>query len=706
MEQSGSLLRVIGEGGAACLSAGCGMSAIGVFGLRLWWQGLIGRFLGGATKFGPISRTASVKAAAGWGRKPSGERAARFAERNGVPCLWLEDGFLRSVGLGRQGAAPLSLVVDEVGIYFDATRPSRLEQLLNGEAFAPELLVRAARVMRSIVDNNLSKYNHAPDAPPGLLPDSGRKRVLVIDQTAHDDSIRYGLASAASFGEMLGAACREHPGADIYIKTHPDVIAGKKASCLSAERGRAGVRWISEDVSPLSLLRQVDHVYAVTSQMGFEALLLDKPVTCFGMPFYAGWGVTDDRMQCPRRTRVRSVLDIFAAAYLLYPRYVDPASGQRCEIERVIEHLALQRQYVNANRGRLFCFGFTPWKRGYVRGFLKAPGNAVHFVRSVRHARRLGIRHGDRMLVWGFREVPGLQALADGLGIHPERVEDGFIRSVGLGSDFIRPLSLVVDRRGIYFDPRQPSDLEHILQHAAFSPQDLARGAALRQRLLEQGVSKYNAAFRGGSLPALPAGRRVVLVPGQVEDDASIRLGCVDVRTNEALLRAARGALPQAFLIYKPHPDVLSGNRSGQVSVQTLAGLCDAVVTDAPLADCLALADEVHTMTSLVGFEALLRGRRVVVYGLPFYAGWGLTDDRHRLARRNRRLTLDELVAGVLLHYPRYYDYRMRAFMTAEAAVDAIIEDRGKAAAQGFGAPWWVRQQRKLVNLWRGLTHG
>ena len=48
---------------------------------------------------------------------------------------------------------------------------------------------------------------------------------------------------------------------------------------------------------------------------------------------------------------------------------------------------------------------------------------------------------------------------------------------------------------------------------------------------------------------------------------------------------------------------------------------------------------------------AIYSGKRVVVYGRPFYAGWGLTQDRgaaFEADRRKRILSLDELVAGAL----------------------------------------------------------
>jgi len=41
---------------------------------------------------------------------------------------------------------------------------------------------------------------------------------------------------------------------------------------------------------------------------------------------YAGWGLTDDRMACPRRTARRSLDELIAAIYLRYARYLRPRS--------------------------------------------------------------------------------------------------------------------------------------------------------------------------------------------------------------------------------------------------------------------------------------------------------------------------------------------------------------------------------------------
>ncbi|TNF54139.1 MAG: capsular polysaccharide biosynthesis protein, partial [Burkholderiales bacterium] len=318
-------------------------------------------------------------------------------------------------------------------------------------------------------------------------------------------------------------------------------------------------------------------------------------------------------------------------------------------------------------------------------------------------AAALGPGPGDALVCWGRDAPEGLQALAGRSGAKLWRLEDGFIRSVGLGSDLIRPWSLVMDSRGLYFDPGQPSDLEHLLAHAEFSGEELARARAVRRFIVEHGLSKYN--LESAQPPPWPArGRRVVLVPGQVEDDASVRYGGGAVRTNLDLLHAARAACPDAFLVYKPHPDVLANNRRGRLDLSQVLAVADHVETGSAMLGCLAACDELHTLTSLSGFEALLRGKRVVTYGHPFYAGWGLTEDRHThpalQARRQRRLTLDELVAGALLRYPMWWDWELRGHTRCETVLQLLLLQRERLRADGglrrLEKGWWRRQWRKL----------
>lgn len=242
-------------------------------------------------EFEHFSRISGVKpkpnAVIGWGLKPSSKGARAYATRHALPYIALEDGFLRSLGLAPDGYQPHSMIVDHTGVYYDASRPSDLENWLNSATFNCEELALAHHCMALIKRYRLSKYNHAIDQPI-----NSNAQVLVVDQTAGDASIHYGGASAESFDQMLQQALSDHPGAEILVKVHPDVIAGKKQGHLAQAKDHPRCRVISQDINPWALFDQIDSVYVVTSQLGFEALLAGKQVHCFGLPFYAGWGLT------------------------------------------------------------------------------------------------------------------------------------------------------------------------------------------------------------------------------------------------------------------------------------------------------------------------------------------------------------------------------------------------------------------------------
>lgn len=273
------------------------------------------------------------------------------------------------------------------------------------------------------------------------------------------------------------------------------------------------------------------------------------------------------------------------------------------------------------------------------------------------------------------------------------RLEDAFLRSVGLGADLIRPLSWVMDRRGLYYDATAPSELEHLLQTTEFSVDLVARAQRLRERIVEQGLTKYNVGSSGWRRPE--GASRVILVPGQVESDASIRYGAPGIRGNMDLLRSVRKANPSSYIIYKPHPDVVAGLRKKGEGEDEAVRSCNEVVIDIAMGELLTVVDEVHVLTSLTGFEALLRGKTVTCYGQPFYAGWGLTHDLVPLTRRTRRLTLDELVAGALILYPTYVSRTTGRFTTPERALDELLDWR----QQQNGVPLWRKSLRLALRL-------
>jgi capsular polysaccharide export protein len=318
---------------------------------------------------------------------------------------------------------------------------------------------------------------------------------------------------------------------------------------------------------------------------------------------------------------------------------------------------------------------------------------------------RLQWQPDDRLVHWGGVAPPGVEALAKETGASLLRMEDGFVRSVGLGSDMIRPLCLVLDSRGIYFDPRQESGLERILNTKVFSSEELARAQWVREFMVAHGVTKYNTEPReqaGWSSD----GRQVIFVPGQVEDDASVRFGCEAVNTNLALLKAARAAHPGAFIVYKPHPDVLARNRIGKVALKAAREFADHIETRVSVISCIEACDVVHTMTSLTGFDALLRGKKVVVHGRPFYAGWGLTHDMLPIPRRERTLDLDSLVAGAMLTYPMYWDWELKGVTTCEAVLRRIVETRDALEEAGRLKHLRVGYVQRKIRKAKILAHG
>ncbi|MBZ0128186.1 MAG: capsular polysaccharide biosynthesis protein [Rhodobacteraceae bacterium] len=605
-------------------------------------------------------------AVAVWGRTRPAQRGLWIATRRQANVVTVEDAFLRSVLTGRSGQMPEGLVVDHTGIYFDCSGPSDLENILNhADLGRADLKARAKAGIERLRRAELSKYNAFDPA----LDVPERDYVLVIDQTAGDASIRLGGADAATFATMLSAARSENPDALILIKTHPEVSGRYRRGHFSGADLDGRTRFIHAPVSPWRLLAGARRVYTVTSLMGFEAILAGHKPRVFGRPFYGGWGLSDDNHRLARRERALDREALFAGAMLLYPTWYDSCRDALCDFETTADNLEAQSRAWREDCHGYAALGIRLWKRRHFRRFFAASGKRLTFEPDAPHA----LKSRRRGLIWAGRETDAIRTRFADAGVKLFRVEDGFLRSRGLGADLIPPLSLVLDDLGIYFDPGRESRLERILNAGDPGPAALARAARLRARLVASGLSKYNT---GGAVDAAdwPAEQLKILVPGQVEDDASIQKGAASVRTNAALVARVRADNPEAFVIYKPHPDAEAGLRDGGAMPVD----ADLVLTGGDAASAIVAADEVWTMTSLTGFEALLRGKPVTCLGVPFYAGWGLTRDLAEMPeRRMARPDLDTLVHAVLIAYPRYFDPVSGQACPVEVVVDRLADGTG-----------------------------
>lgn len=605
-----------------------------------------------------------------WGDSPTAHRGLRIAKDRDAPLLRVEDAFLRSLHPGRAGEPPIGLLLDRSGLHFDPSTPSDLEQILATHPLDDTALLDRARAgMERMREAHLSKYSaHDPDAE---APDPGY--VLVVDQTLGDASVRASRADVARFREMLVFAQEEHPGAKVLIKTHPETQAGFRQGHFTDADQSHRVTLFSDPVSPWTLLDGAIAVYTVSSQLGFEAILAGHKPRVFGQPFYSGWGLTADEDPLPRRQRSLTRAQLFAAAMLIYPTWYDPHHDRLGEFEDALGAIEAQARAWREDRLGWGASGMRLWKRKPLQRFFGCHGR-------LRFQDNPDPNANTPQMVWAGK------AKADQTGI--VRVEDGFLRSRGLGAELVPPLSLVTDHSGIYYDPSCPSDLETLItKRTRLSVSQHRRSEALIHKLTQAGLSKYNL---GGDLPELPQGHRI-LVPGQVEDDASILTGASEVRTNLDLLHAARDANPDAVIIYKPHPDVEAGLRNGEIEAREIA---DVVAERSDPAQLLDQVDALWTMTSLMGFEALLRGVTVTTLGAPFYAGWGLTTDLGSVpARRQARPDLAGLVHATLIDYPRYMDPVTGLPCSVEIAVERL--SHGDIPHPG----WTNRSLSKLQGL-------
>jgi len=601
----------------------------------------------------------------GWGRKKTGLLALWLSKRFKSDYILLEDGFIRSVGLGEDDS--FSIVEDDVGIYYDATMPSRLENILNYHSFSEDEISLAKQAIGLIIDKKISKYNTGDLSLPYYLKVDDNKKVLIVAQTKGDMSLKYGRAYEFDEKQMIEGAIKENPNSKIYLKIHPDVLAGKKESSIDIEFAKKHCIVISENINPIVLLEPFDKVYTQTSQMGFEALLLDKEVITYGVPFYSNWGLTNDKLICDRRERSLSLLEVFAGAYILYTKYYNPYKKQQSNILDTINTIARYRDIFFQNSGDLYFFGFSYWKQKQTKKFfLSCKANKIIFCKNLEDAKEKGLDKNSKIYIWGKKEFTDLEVWARDNGAQIYRVEDGFIRSVSLGSDLTKAYSLVVDSRGIYFDPTTQSDLEYILQTYEFDEELLQRARNLKNYLIENKLSKYN--IHQDKDLSFDTHKKIVLVIGQVEDDASIKYGG-DGMSNLELIQKVYEKKSDEYIIYKPHPDVEAGNRKGKIDRDIVLGYVDEIVDDVSLPSLLDVCDEVHTITSLSGFEALLREKRVYTYGMPFYASWGLTIDDKECARRDRSITLLELIAATYILYPRYISPITGKFCEVEVLV-------------------------------------
>lgn len=498
------------------------------------------------------------------------------------------------------------------------------------------------------------------------------------------------LVAARVGGRFWLAAAELQPGHEIILV--PDspaqlaamirALPAPQATVLGRAGGRvpAGFMALGQDFDPWHLAAQAREVWTGSNrELAKVAALLGKPVRV-----YAGEQVLD-----PQPDLIATLLAELAAN-----RYASPFDGEPWDIEQAITQLGAWRSLIESNRAFQAIVGVARWKRVTVDPLLWDGTGPV---------RHLG-RGTDRLVAdrpvaaWKSRTPQAVLDRLGSAGISIAELEDGFIRSVGLGANCVPPLSIFLDRSGVYFDPNQPSDLEKLLEFEELPEYWIYRAGEIRAALVQSGISKYGR--EQVCTPPAPTSRRQVLVTGQVEDDRSVLSGGHNC-TNLELIARTRALEPDAWIIYKPHPDVEAGHRKGHVPDHEVLRHADAIDRESSIASLIARVDALHVITSLAGFEALLRGKQVTAHGQPFYAGWGLTRDLAPAnPRRTRHRSLDELVAAALIGYPRYVDPVTRLPCSPELLINRIAVGQARVRSLLITLREW---QGRAQLAWRRL---
>lgn len=423
------------------------------------------------------------------------------------------------------------------------------------------------------------------------------------------------------------------------------------------------LQWLCHPVHTAELMASASRVYTVRSILATEALLWQKELHCLADSAYSG--TTHSQGIFAGQPHYQVSLQQWVYHAILTGQHAQhPETGLTSSFAELMQWAGLQHTTRCRLPAQLYAYGFSRFWRKTLQRFVQ--GSEVTFLNKKNQLPQQGT-----VLCWGRRALPSVHA-----GLSLVRLEDGFIRSVGLGAQFAEPMSWIIDQRGLYFDATQPSDLEAMLQSIELTTEQRQRAEALQQRICQQGITKYNV---GQQLwqPGCST-KRLILVAGQVETDASIEYGAHRIRSNIELLQQVRQDNPEAWVIYKPHPDVYSGARAAGQNEQQAEQYCDELVVDASMSVLLDVVDEVHIITSLTGFEALLRGKKVVCYGWPFYAGWGLTQDVMPQPRRQRKLDVATLVYATLIAYPRYISKVTGGYSTPEQILNELEKLRNQ----------------------------
>ena len=247
-----------------------------------------------------------------------------------IPIISIEDTFLRSVFPCRTKCD--KKFKDSIGycinnyLYFESNELTTIKELLSKPYAKNEKEIIAGKnIINQIISNKISKYNCQNFIGNTNVRSMYTNNIIVIDQAFADQSIVNSNANVETFKQMLIAAVRENPKNKVCVKVHPESMTGGRAGFYTPELIKevekltnTKIYKLTEPINPIILLQNARKIYTCSSGLGFEALMCNKPVVCFGAPFYAGFGLTDDRNS---NTKFIQKIPIEYMAYIVFEKF-------------------------------------------------------------------------------------------------------------------------------------------------------------------------------------------------------------------------------------------------------------------------------------------------------------------------------------------------------------------------------------------------
>jgi len=592
---------------------------------------------------------------------------------NPYPILRLKEGIFAGYSSEQ---LPYSLYYAfESDVYYNFKKESNIESLLRSNWIASEEEWNTAHLAIQMINKyGITKYSEHPPVSENIMRGTGYQNILLVDQPVDDESVLLGNATEETFNDMLLYAFDNYQYANIYVKLHPETINGKKEGYLQKLLVKHGlndhpsIKLIDTNCNITSVFHFVQEVFVVTSQVGFEALLRNKNVRCFGLPFYSGWGLTNDMQTLNIPKPSRSLMDLFIALILKHTLYINPFTGKKGTILDLLDYVSIQQRHSNRKNVAFYNTSFVEHKN--IDKLLNV--NRQNFS-AITKSKQIP-KHIDYFILTDkkstFEEVQPLKYRA-------------FLSESFLFSNNVYPedvLSLIVDHNGPYYDPQIESDLDYMLNHETYTDYEVNKA----NKFIDALKFKFLMDVRGqDSNKALAekqkSGKKVIFVPGQIADsEVTLAGGGLAIPSDYELLVAICQKVENYLILYKPAPGskirkLNDLGRDGLVSLSVYSKERHnniVLVFDDSISHCIDISDEIHLINHNCGIEAIVKGKKVVTYGLPFYGALGLTEDRQRFPRIKRQLSLEEFVLATYMLYPRYKLPNQTYFTTALNALE------------------------------------